>query len=125
MPGWKHKSDRQLDALTTRHVPHVRKAVKWNSVFYGIEGQGRFLNFHCRTKYVKVAFFRGAALNPIPPGKSKDKHVGHLHIYENAPLDADLPASWSRQATALCGGAGPNNTRRPPDFGAALPRAGH
>ena len=67
MPGWKRDVGRRLDALIVRTVPDVRKAVKWNSPFYGIEGQGWFLNFHCFTKYVKVAFFRGTSLRPLPP----------------------------------------------------------
>src|SRR6267378_3281428 len=73
MPGWKHDVGRQLDALTVRTVPGVRKAVKWNSPFYGVEGRGWFLSFHCFTTYVKVAFFRGASLRPVPPGESKSK----------------------------------------------------
>ena len=66
MPGWKRDVGRRLDALITRTVPGVRKAVKWNSPFYGMEGQGWFLNFHCFTRYVKVAFFRGA----VAPSRS-------------------------------------------------------
>ena len=73
MPGWKRDVGRRLDALIVRTVPGVRKAVKWNSPFYGIEGQGWFLGFHCFTKYVKVAFFRGTSLRPVPPGESKQK----------------------------------------------------
>ena len=73
MPGWKRDVGRRLDALIVRTVPGVRKAVKWNSPFYGIEGQGWFLSFHCFTKYVKVAFFRGTSLRPVPPGESKHK----------------------------------------------------
>ena len=73
MPGWKRDVGRRLDALIVRTVPGVRKAVKWNSPFYGIEGQGWFLGFHCFTKYVKVAFFRGTSLRPVPPGESKQQ----------------------------------------------------
>ena len=73
MPGWKRDVGRRLDALIVRTVPNVRKAVRWNSPFYGIEGQGWFLGFHCFTKYVKVAFFRGTSLRPLPPGESKQK----------------------------------------------------
>src|SRR5712671_8098366 len=75
MPGWKRDVGRRLDALIVRTVPGVRKAVKWNSPFFGVEGQGWFLNFHCFTSYVKVAFFRGTSLRPVPPGESKHKEV--------------------------------------------------
>jgi hypothetical protein len=87
MPGWKSAVGRRLDALILRHVPNVRKAVKWNSPFYGIEGQGWFLNFHCFTNYVKVAFFRSTALRPLPPGESKHKEVRYLDIHEDDQLD--------------------------------------
>ena len=103
MPGWKRTIGRRLDALIVRHVPHVQKAVKWNSPFYGVEGQGWFLNFHCFTKYVKVAFFRGAALRPVPPGESKDKYVRYLDIHENDQIDEAQFAKWVRQAAALPG----------------------
>jgi hypothetical protein len=103
MPGWKRDVGRRLDALIVRHVPNVRKAVKWNSPFYGVEGQGWFLNFHCFTKYVKVAFFRGAALRPVPPGKSKDKFVRYLDIHENDQFNEAQFAKWVRQAAALPG----------------------
>ena len=83
MPGWKRDVGRRLDALIVRTVPGVRKAVKWNSPFYGVEGQGWFLSFHCFTKYVKVAFFRGASLRPVPPGESKQKDVRYLDIHED------------------------------------------
>jgi hypothetical protein len=83
MPGWKRNVGRRLDALIVRNVPEVRKAVKWNAPFYGIEGQGWFLNFYCFTKYVKVAFFRGRSLRPVPPGASKHKHVRYLDISED------------------------------------------
>jgi len=103
MPGWKSDVGRRLDALITRTVPGVRKAVKWNSPFYGVEGQGWFLNFHTFTKYVKVAFFRGASLRPVPPGASKHKDVRYLDIRENERLDEAQLASWIRQAAALPG----------------------
>jgi len=103
MPGWKRDVGRRLDALIARTVPGVRKAVKWNSPFYGVEGQGWFLNFHTFTKYVKVAFFRGASLRPVPPGASKHKDVRYLDIRENEPLDEAQLASWIRQAAALPG----------------------
>ena len=106
MPGWKRDVGRRLDALIVRTVPNVRKAVRWNSPFYGIEGQGWFLGVHCLTKYVKVAFFRGMSLRPVPPGESKQKDVRYLHIHEDpgAPgLDEELVASWIRQASELPG----------------------
>jgi hypothetical protein len=103
MPGWKRAVGRRLDALIVRNVPGVRKAVKWNSPFYGVEGQGWFLNFHCFTKYVKVAFFRGASLRPVPPGESKDKDVRYLDIHEDDRIDEAQLATWIRQAAALPG----------------------
>ena len=103
MPGWKRDVGRRLDAFIVRAVPGVRKAVKWNSPFYGIEGQGWFLNLHCFTKYVKVAFFRGASLRPPLPGESKQKEVRYLDIHEDDELDEELAASWIRQAAELPG----------------------
>ena len=103
MPDWKQEVGRRLDALIVRTVPEVHKAVKWNSPFYGIEDQGWFLNFHCFTKYVKVAFFRGTSLRPLPPGESKSKDARYLDIYENDQLDEELVASWIRQAAELPG----------------------
>jgi hypothetical protein len=103
MPGWKRDVGRRLDALIVRTVPGVRKAVKWNSPFYGIEGQGWFLSFHCFTKYVKVAFFRGASLRPVPPGESKDKNTRYLDIHEDDQLDESQLATWIRQAAAIPG----------------------
>src|SRR5436309_16139047 len=93
MPGWKRDAGRRLDALIVRTVPGVRKAVKWNSPFYGIEGQGWFLGIHCFTKYVKVAFFRGTSLRPVPPGGSKHKEVRYLDIHADDRLDEQLVAS--------------------------------
>ncbi len=103
MPGWKGDIGRWLDALIVRNVPHVHKAVKWNTPFYGIEGQGFFLGFHCMTKYVKVAFFRGTSLHPAPPGKSKQKEVRYLDIHEGDELDEAQMTTWVKQATALPG----------------------
>jgi hypothetical protein len=103
MPGWKRDVGRRLDALIVRTAPGVRKAVKWNSPFYGVEGQGWFLNFHCFTNYVKVAFFRGASLRPVPPGESKHKEVRYLDIREDDQLDEAQMATWIRQAAALPG----------------------
>jgi hypothetical protein len=101
--SWKCDVGRRLDALIVRTVPDVRKAVKWNSPFYGVEDQGWFLSFHCFTKYVKVAFFRGTSLRPVPPGKSKQKEVRYLDIHEDDQLDDELVASWIRQASELPG----------------------
>ena len=103
MPGWKRDIGRRLDQLIVQTVPGVRKAVKWNSPFYGIEGRGWFLNFHCFTRYVKVAFFRGASLRPLPPGASKHKDVRYLDIREGEPLDEECLADWIRQASELPG----------------------
>jgi hypothetical protein len=103
MPGWKADVGRWLDALITRTIPGVKKAVRWNSPFYGIEGQGWFLGVHCITKYVKVAFFKGAALEPMPPESSKQKDVRYFHIYEGDTPDDELVASWIRQAVAIEG----------------------
>ena len=103
MPGWKRDVGRRLDALIVRTVPGVRKAVKWNSPFYGVEGQGWFLSFHCFTKYVKVAFFRGASLRPVPPGESKHKDVRYLDIHEDDQLDEAQLAAWVKQASQLPG----------------------
>ena len=103
MPGWKSGVGRRLDALVVRTVPGVRKAVKWNSPFYGVEGQGWFLTFHTFTKYVKVAFFRGTSLRPVPPVASKHEEVRYLHIREDDQLDEAQMAEWIRQAAALPG----------------------
>lgn len=103
MPGWKRDVGRRLDALIEGAVPGVRKAVKWNSPFYGIEGQGWFVSFHTFTKYVKVAFFRGASLRPVPPGNSKQKDVRYLDIHEDAQLDKAQLAGWVKQASQLPG----------------------
>jgi hypothetical protein len=103
MPGWKSDVGRWLDALIVRNVPNVRKAVKWNSPFYGIEGRGWFLSFHVFTHYVKVAFFRGTSLRPVPPGASKDKNTRYLDIHEDDQLDEAQMATWVKQAAALPG----------------------
>ncbi len=103
MPGWKRDVGRRLDALIVDSVPEVSKAVKWNSPFYGIEGRGWFLSFHCYTKYVKVAFFRGAALRPVPPVEGKDQEVRYVHLHEGDELDEAQWADWLRQAAELPG----------------------
>ena len=103
MPGWKSDIGRRLDALITRTVPGVSKAVKWNSPFYGMDGEGWFLGIHCFTKYIKVAFFKGASLDPLPPGASKQKEVRYLDIREDDPFDEAQIASWVEQASRLPG----------------------
>ena len=112
MPGWKRDVGRRLDALIARTVPGVRKAVKWNSPLLRTEGQGWFLGLHCFTKYVKVAFFRGASLRPVPPGASKSKDTRYLDIRRGDPLDEELIASWIKQAAALPGWARNAPSRR-------------
>ena len=109
MPGWKRDVGRWLDALIGRTVPGVKKAVRWNTPFYGAQGpdgpggRGWFVAFHCISKYVKVAFFRGMSLRPLPPVESKQKEVRYLHIHEGEQLDEELVASWIRQAAQLPG----------------------
>jgi hypothetical protein len=102
MPGWKSALGKRLDTLIVRTVPNVRKAVKWNSPFYGVEGQGWFLAFHVFTHYVKVTFFRGTSLEPLPPGPSKDKNTRYLDIREEGFDEAQF-VSWVKQAAALPG----------------------
>src|SRR5216117_2683767 len=101
MPGWNRDVGRRLDALIVRTVPGVRKAVKWNSPLYGIEGQGWFLGVHCFTNYVKVAFFHGTSLRPVPPGKSKSRDTRTLDIHEDDQLDEARLAAWVKQASLL------------------------
>ncbi|OEU85400.1 histidine kinase [Streptomyces abyssalis] len=103
MPGWKRDVGRRLDALIVRTVPRVGKAVRWNSPFYGVEGNGWFLSFHCFTRYVKVTWLNGSSLDPLPPGDSKHEHVRYLDIHEDEELDEELIASWIRQAADLPG----------------------
>jgi hypothetical protein len=103
MPGWKSNVGHRLDKLITRAVPGVRKAVKWNSPFYGIEGQGWFLSFHCFTRYVKVTFFNGRSLSPLPPGESKHKEVRYLDVHEDEVLDETQLTAWIRQASEVPG----------------------
>ena len=104
MPGWKRDVGRYLDTLIARTVPGVRKAVKWNSPFYGaINEGGWFLSFHCFTKYVKVTFFSGTSLHPLPPGESKHKEVRYLDIREDEQFDEAQLAAWVKQASQLPG----------------------
>jgi hypothetical protein len=103
MPGWKRDVGRRLDALIVGALPGVAKAVKWNSPFYGVEGGGWFLSYHCFTRYVKVTFFRGTSLDPVPPGASKHPEVRYLDIHEDEGLDEDGFVEWVRQASRLPG----------------------
>jgi hypothetical protein len=103
VPGWKSDVVRRLDELILRTVPRVHKAVKWNSPFYGIEDGSWFLSIHAFTKYVKVGFFHGISLRPMPPGASKQREVRYLDIRENDELDEDQFADWVDQASQLPG----------------------
>jgi hypothetical protein len=103
MPGWKQAVGRQIDALVEQAIPGVYKAVKWNSPFYGREGEGWFLSFHCFAKYIKVPFFRGMSLRPVPPGQSKQPEVRYLDIREDEPLDQKQFTAWVKQASKLPG----------------------
>ena len=103
MPGWKRDVGRRLDALIVRTVPGVRKAVKWNTPLYGMEDSVWFLSMHCFTRYVKVAFFRGASLRPVPPGASKSQDTRYLNIHEEDALDEAQLARWVKQASKLPG----------------------
>jgi hypothetical protein len=103
MPGWKREVGKRLDELIVRNVPNVRKAVKWNSPMYGIEGQGWFLGIHTFARYVKVAFYRGSSLRPPPPVPSKHKDVRYIDIHEGDQLDEARWATWLKQAAALPG----------------------
>ncbi|ESY78088.1 histidine kinase [Mesorhizobium sp. LNHC221B00] len=103
MPGWKREVGERLDALIERAVPGVHKAVKWNSPFYGVEGEGWFLSFHCFTRYIKVAFFRGLSLDPVPPGESKSKDTRYLDIHEDDAFDGAQFSAWVKQASQLPG----------------------
>jgi hypothetical protein len=103
LPGWKRDLGKRLDALIVRAVPEVQKAVKWNSPMYGLEGRGWFLGIHAFTRYLKLAFFRGASLRPVPPGASKDANTRYLDIHEDDELDEAQLAKWMKQAAALPG----------------------
>ena len=104
MPGWKSDVGRRLDALIESTVPGVRKAVRWNTPFYGVEGQGWFLSFHVFTRYVKVTFFRGTSLQPVPPGGTeRSKESRWIDIHEDDEIDEAQMATWLKQAAALPG----------------------
>lgn len=99
MPGWKRHVGRRIDDIVTATVPNVQKAVKWNSPLYGMDGETWFLSFHCMTKYIKVAFFRGASLKPMPPVASKHADVRYFHIAEGDAVDEKQLAAWIKQAS--------------------------
>ena len=103
MPGWKNEAGARLDALIDKTVPGVRKAVRWNSPFYGVEGRGWFLSFHCFTKYIKVTLHNGASLEPLPPVESKHPDVRYFHIVEDEEIAEKVVVAWVRQAAALPG----------------------
>ena len=103
MPGWKSDVGRRLDALIMQTVPDAHKAVKWNSPFYGVKGDGWFLGIHCYNKYIKVAFFRGAALQPVPPEESRTAETRYFHIHEQDEIDEAQFTSWVKQASLLPG----------------------
>jgi hypothetical protein len=103
MPGWKRDVGRQLDALIMRAVPNAHKAVRWNSPFYGVEGKGWFLGIHCVTKYVKVAFFDGALLRPLPPVASAQPKVRYFHVHEGDTINERQFTAWVKQASKLPG----------------------
>ena len=103
MPGWKRDVGRRVDALIVSTVPDVHKAVKWNTPFYGVAGDGWFASFHCFTKYVKVTFFRGTSLRPVPPGESKTPETRYLDIHEDDELDEAQFTAWVTQASRLPG----------------------
>ena len=103
MPGWKREMGARIDAIITRAVPGARKAVKWNSPLYGVEGRGWFLGVHCFARYIKIAFFKGSQLRPEPPGESKDPNTRYLHVTQDEPLDEVRFESWVRQASRLPG----------------------
>ncbi len=105
MPGWKSAIGQRLDALIVRELPKVQKAVRWNSPFYGIEGQGWLVSFHVLSRYVQVNFFCGAALNPLPPGSGKDPNARWLNIYEGDQIDEAQIVAWLKQAATLPGWA--------------------
>jgi len=104
LTGWKRDVAKRLDALVVRTVPNVRKAVKWNSPFYGVEGQGWFLSFHVFTRYIKVTFFQGTSLRPVPPGGT-GKDARWIDVHEDDLDEAQITA-WVKQAAALPGWSG-------------------
>jgi len=103
LSGWKHDAARRIDALVTQAAPGLQKAVRWNSPMYGVAGQGWFLSIHTFTKYIKVAFFRGTSLKPLPPGDSKSKEMRYLHVSEDGQIDEAQFKAWVKQASKLPG----------------------
>jgi hypothetical protein len=103
MPGWKREIGRRLDDLVDEVVPDIRKAVRWNSPFYGVDGNGWFLSYHCFTSYVKVTWLNGSRLDPPPPLESKQEQVRYLHIGADDDMDDEQLRDWIRQAAALPG----------------------
>ena len=103
MPGWKSEVGRRLDTIIERTVPDLQKAVKWNNPLYGVAGNGYFLSYRCFTRYVKVAFFQGAHLDPLPPVAATDPDTRYFHLHEDDDLDEELVASWVEQAAGLPG----------------------
>jgi hypothetical protein len=103
MPDWKQDVGRRLDNLIVDVVPRVQKAVRWNSPFYGVEGKGWFLSYHCFTRYVKITFLNGASLDPLPPEPSKDPGTRYAHIHEDGTIDEGQMKDWIRQGAALPG----------------------
>ncbi|WP_029040169.1 DUF1801 domain-containing protein [Cucumibacter marinus] len=101
MPGWKSDMGRRIDTLIEKAVPGVHKAIKWNSPFYGFEGDLWIVSYHCFDKYIKVTFFRGTSLDPVPPVASKTPDTRYFHIYEDKPFDEDQFTDWIKQAAAL------------------------
>ncbi len=101
LPGWKQDVGRRLDELIVKAVPGVQKAVRWNTPFYGLEGRGWFVAFHCMTKYIKVTFFKGTQLKPVPPEASKVKDVRYWHVGEGEELDEKQFVKWVKQASRL------------------------
>ncbi len=106
MPGWKSDVGRSLDDLIVRSVPGVRKAVRWNSPWYGVEGQGWFLSYHCFDRYIKVCFLYGKSLTPMPPVDSRDKDARYYHVYEDGRINEEQFGDWVRQAAAIPGWPG-------------------
>jgi hypothetical protein len=103
MPGWKQDVGRRLDGLVVEAVPEVRKAIRWNSPFYGTAANGWFLSFHCFTRYVKITFLNGTSLDPLPPEPSKDPNTRYLHIFEDAEIDGEQMEHWIHQAAGRPG----------------------
>ena len=103
LPGWKRDVAKRVDAIIVRTLPGVQKAVKWNSPFYGVEGRGWFMSYHAFTRYLKLTFFQGASLRPMPPGPSKDRNTRYLDIHEDDEIDEAQLAKWIRQAADLPG----------------------